>query len=234
MTLSSLLSIRPGITALIGGGGKTTAMYTLARELSRLGRVVCCTTTHIRPPAHLPVQNCLQETELDSTLARHSCLCMGTPVADGKLTAPLLSPAQIAAAADYVLVEADGARGLPMKAHLVHEPVIPAGSCQVILLVGASGFGKAVQAAVHRPDRFCQLTGVPPGTAVTPELLSVALRREGLGDQLFINQAETAGAMEQARRLAALLPCPVCAGSLQGGSWTCLSSFGAAGTSPQA
>ena len=33
MTLSSLLSIRPGITALIGGGGKTTALYVLAREL---------------------------------------------------------------------------------------------------------------------------------------------------------------------------------------------------------
>lgn len=233
MTLSSLLSIRPGITAFIGSGGKTTAMYTLARELSALGKVVCCTTTHIRPPAHLPVRNCRQAAELGSILARHRCLCMGAPAADGKLTAPLLSPVQIAAAADYVLVEADGARGMPMKAHLPHEPVIPAGTSQAILLVGASGLGKTIQEAAHRPDRFCQLAGACPGTAVTPELLSVVLKREGLGDQIFINQAESEIAMAQARRLAALLPWPVCAGSLQGGSWTCLSSFGVAGTSPQ-
>ena len=31
--LCDLLGIRPGITALIGGGGKTTLMYHLAREL---------------------------------------------------------------------------------------------------------------------------------------------------------------------------------------------------------
>ena len=31
--LCDLLDIRPGVTALIGGGGKTTLMYHLAREL---------------------------------------------------------------------------------------------------------------------------------------------------------------------------------------------------------
>ena len=43
MILSEMLSVRPGITALIGGGGKTTAMYTLARELSEDATVVCTT-----------------------------------------------------------------------------------------------------------------------------------------------------------------------------------------------
>ena len=32
--LCELLDIRPGVTALIGGGGKTTLMYHLARELN--------------------------------------------------------------------------------------------------------------------------------------------------------------------------------------------------------
>ncbi len=234
MTLSSLLSIRPGITALVGSGGKTTAMYTLARELSRLGRVICCTTTHIYTPSHLPVLNCFNEEELRNMLDRYRCLCIGTAAAGGKLTAPLLSPAQLAAAADYVLVEADGARGLPMKAHRPYEPVIPAGTSQTILLVGASGFGRAIQETVHRPERFCQLAEVSPATAVTPEILASVLQMEGLGDLVFVNQAETGPAMGQACRLAALLPCPVYAGSLQGGDWTCLSSCGAAGTLPLA
>ena len=64
--------------------------------------------------------------------------------------------------------------------------------------------------------------------------LRAVLAAEGLGDRVFVNQADTAEALALAGELAALLPWPVCAGSLQGGKWTCLSSYGAAGTSPQA
>lgn len=35
MTLSQLLDIRPGVTAVIGGGGKTTLLRTLGEELAR-------------------------------------------------------------------------------------------------------------------------------------------------------------------------------------------------------
>ena len=34
MTLSQLLDIRPGVTAVIGGGGKTTLLRTLGEELA--------------------------------------------------------------------------------------------------------------------------------------------------------------------------------------------------------
>ena len=50
MELWELLGVRSGVTALIGGGGKTTAMYTLARELRQKGTVICAATTHIAPP----------------------------------------------------------------------------------------------------------------------------------------------------------------------------------------
>ena len=40
MDLRTLLGIRPGITALTGGGGKTTMLYTLAAELAERGEVV--------------------------------------------------------------------------------------------------------------------------------------------------------------------------------------------------
>ena len=47
MNLSEALQIRPGVTAIIGGGGKTTLMERLAHELSGKARVIVCTTTHI-------------------------------------------------------------------------------------------------------------------------------------------------------------------------------------------
>ena len=53
--LCDLLDIRPGVTALIGGGGKTTLMYHLARELRERGTVAVTTTTKIWPPPAVAV-----------------------------------------------------------------------------------------------------------------------------------------------------------------------------------
>ena len=47
MTLSQLLDIRPGVTAVIGGGGKTTLLRTLGEELAGQHPVLLCTTTKI-------------------------------------------------------------------------------------------------------------------------------------------------------------------------------------------
>ena len=68
MELRELLEIGPGLTALIGGGGKTTLMYHLASELRQQGTVLVCTTTKIWPPAHLRV--CTEEGTLREELRR--------------------------------------------------------------------------------------------------------------------------------------------------------------------
>ena len=40
MELCRLLSVRAGVTSLIGGGGKTSAMYVLARELRETDNLI--------------------------------------------------------------------------------------------------------------------------------------------------------------------------------------------------
>lgn len=219
MELRELLGVRPGVTALTGGGGKTTMMYTLARELAARGTVICTTTTHILPPDHLPVLEQADRAALES----FRCVCVGRPAEGGKLAAPVRSIGELAALADFVLVEADGSRGLPVKAHLPHEPVIPAEAGLTVVLAGASGFGRPVREAVHRWEQFCQLTGAAPEEPVTAVLLAAAMAAEGFGDLVFVNQAETPESMAEAQRLAALLDRPVFAGSLKGGIWRCLS-----------
>ena len=224
MKLSELLSIRPGITALAGSGGKTTALYLLANELQTLGTVLYTTTTHIRPPPHIPLLTAVPTRQtLSSSLRHHRCLCVGTPAEHNKLTAPLIPIHCLAELADYVLVEADGSRGLPLKAHLPHEPVIPPGTAQTILLVGASGFHRPAQEAVHHPDLFCSLSDITPQTPITAQHVASVLLHENLGDKIFINQVENNLTATQARLLASLLPQPVFAGSLKGENWICLS-----------
>lgn len=211
MELAKLLDIRPGVTAVIGGGGKTTLLRTLGEELP--GRVLLCTTTKIFPFPNLPCAR--TRRELDALRRTHRLLCAGTEIAGtGKLTTPEVPMAELAAWFNYVLVEADGSAGRPLKAHAPHEPVIPPESGQTICVVGASGFGRPIGEAAHRPERYASLAGVSLETHASPETEGTVLRGEGLHQRVYINQVETPRDLAAARALALLLDCPVLAGSL--------------------
>ena len=221
--LSRLLEVREGITALIGSGGKTTAMYLLAEELSQRGTVICTTSTHIVAPDHIPVLRDPGEELLAAVLMKNRVVCAGSTAPEGKLSAPSLPWGTLASLADVVLVESDGSRQLPCKAHLSHEPVIPPGTEQSILLVGASGLGQPVNRAAHRPEVFCRLSGLAPEELITPQALAAVIRQEDLADKVFINQTEGPDALRQAQELASQLTVPVFAGSLWKRSFLCLS-----------
>ncbi len=216
MGLAGLLNIRPGVTAVIGGGGKTTLLRTLGEELAAGGaRVLLCAATKIFPFDGLPNLISPSEEALAEALAARRLVCAGTPVpGTGKLTAPALPMACLLALADYVLAEADGSAGRPLKAHAPHEPVIPPEANQTVCVVGASGFGRPISEAAHRPALYARLAGVPEDAPASPETEAAVLLAEGLHTRVFVNQAETAEARAQAAALAALLPCPVLAGSL--------------------
>ena len=219
MALAKLLGIRPGVTAVIGGGGKTTLLRTLGEELAAGGKqVLLCTTTKILPFPGLPCARTGEELE---TLRReHRLLCAGTPVpGTEKLTAPETPMAELAAQFDFVLVEADGAAHRPLKAHAPHEPVIPAEANQTICVVGASGFGQPIADAAHRPERYAALAGAAETAEATPETEAAVLRAEALHTRVYVNQVETLWDLADAKALAALLDCPVLAGSLQRGEY---------------
>ena len=170
MNFFELLNISPGVTAVIGSGGKTSLLRRLAAEAP--GTVLLCTTTHIRPFAEYPL-----------------------------------------------LTEADGSRQMPLKAHAAHEPVIPACAERVICVAGASGFDRPIRACVHRPERFCALTGAAETDTVAPLLAAQAILTEGLCDTVFLNQvdnAELRGRVMPVLRTAAAGGLFTAAGSLQG------------------
>lgn len=221
--LAELLEVRPGVTAVIGGGGKTTLLRALGQELSREHTVLLCTTTKIFPFPNIPCAR----TEGELTRLRRNCrlMCAGqeVPGTGGKLTVPPVPMARLAEWFDYVLVEADGSAHRPMKAHAPHEPVIPPEANQVICVVGASGFGQLISDAAHRPELYARLAGVSVNTPITPKIAAAVLLDESLGSRFFINQTDTPQRLEKGRELAALLPGGAVVGALQRGEYvSCL------------
>lgn len=141
-------------------------------------RIVLTTSTHIRPFAGRPLYTGTDAAELAALLCTHGAVCCGSPDASGKLAAPALGFDELASCAAHVLVEADGSRSLPLKAHGPHEPVIPAGTRTLIVVVGANGFNRPIACAVHRPERFCALAGCNEAEPATPELVARAIAEE--------------------------------------------------------
>jgi probable selenium-dependent hydroxylase accessory protein YqeC len=212
LLFSEALDIKKGVTAIIGSGGKTTLLHTLADELC--GRVLLCTTTRMFPSdTYKTIPDPTLET-LQNDWGR--VLCVGTPAEHGKLGPCSLPMAELLRAADYVLVEADGSKGLPLKAHAPWEPVIPEEASQTVCVVGASGFGKPIPEAVHRPELWTE-----PDTS--PGAVARMLAQEGGFSKVYINQCQSPAAFAQARDLAQGLDCAVFAGSLWKREIICLS-----------
>ena len=238
--LASALKIEPGITAIIGSGGKSTLLKTLGLELMRAGgRVLLCTTTHMFPVAGVPWDG--SNRRLDAAPwkpgAAHApgCTCKvcagmsrgsicQAGVLDpetGKLSAPAEPPNELAQRFDYVLAEADGSKRLPLKAHAAWEPVIPAATANVVWVVGASGLGKPVAEVVHRPELFCERCGCEPTDTATPgriaQVLNAEMQALGLSTaRVMLNQADTLADPTMADRFEAALNRPLIATSLQG------------------
>ena len=174
--------------------------------------MVLATSTHMLPPSNMSLLDGVER--LDTALARDGIAAVGAfDATTGKVAEPPCGIDVLAAHADYVLVEADGSRCLPLKAHAAWEPVIPAHTSLTVLVVGASGFDLPIVEAVHRPEVFCTLTGAKLEASATPELVARAIAAEGLVDAnglVIVNQADDDRAARQARSFAAELrrSCP--------------------------
>ncbi len=232
------------MTAVIGAGGKTTLVRALAEELAgcrlpadavaagedvaaarsaRPARVIVATSTKMFVPDWCPVLLDASLDEVRAALAAEPIVCVGSiHETTGKLAMPALAFSELAKLADYMLVEADGAKMLPLKAHGAHEPVVPACARRVVCVVGIDGVGKPASQACHRAETFARLAVVSPDALVAPEAIAAVLNAEALHDVVLINKVHTADDWRAAERIAMLLRTPVVAGSLWEEEFRCL------------
>lgn len=188
MTLADALRMTADESiALVGGGGKTTAMFRLAREaVASGGRAITTTTTRIfgaqiaLAPAHVLAADATRERIAAALTAHGHVLVTGpTEAGSGKAEGVSLDLFRHLRAwfPDVCLLnEADGSRMRPFKAPADYEPVIPTDTTLVVPVVGADVFGAPLDAEhVHRPELVAALCGAPLGTPVTPAIVARVL-----------------------------------------------------------
>ncbi|MEG1560318.1 MAG: selenium cofactor biosynthesis protein YqeC [Clostridia bacterium] len=195
MHIAKALNPERGVTAIIGGGGKTTLIEVLANELKKNGRVLITTSTHIKKP---PFETLIDPFEADIIAAfkLNSILAIGRSEGE-KLISSSLPFEKLAHLCDYVLVEADGSRGLPVKAPNDKEPVIPNNAKLVIAVIGLDAIGERIENAAHRPEIYADILGVKTNEIITPEFAARVLINER-GQKKNINFKRFAAVLNKA------------------------------------
>jgi probable selenium-dependent hydroxylase accessory protein YqeC len=199
MTLIKALSIEPGdCVAAVGAGGKTTLCWRLVQEIAALGqRAIFTTTTKIwqpAPGAFDVMRISPHPLPLPTREGSWRTACLAASV-DGAVNFTPINGAymptvhtklngytsdeicdlklSILNSQFSILVEADGARGLRIKAPGDGEPVIPACADVVCVLANLDAIGRPLDDRIaHRVDRVAWLTQTMPGTIITASLIA--------------------------------------------------------------
>jgi molybdenum cofactor cytidylyltransferase len=82
---------------------------------------------------------------------------------------------------DHVVLEADGARRRNVKAPAPHEPVIPARTTHVIVVIGADALDRVIEDQAHRPMRVAAAAGCSPYDRLTADRAARLLTHPDLG-----------------------------------------------------
>lgn len=201
--LVECLGIKPGITTFIGAGGKTSAIFQVARELkARNKRVVVSTTTKMYYPNKEQSQVVLiapSEEEIARNIEEVGAVVIAGGHEAGKITGISEELLQVVVQyADYILIEGDGSKRLPLKVPAVHEPVIPATSKKVVIVVGLASFNQPLEAVCFRVEKAMALLGIASHERVNEETLrhlitSPKALQQGIDDKeqvLLLNQVD--------------------------------------------
>jgi len=190
--LSDLLDLPPRpLISIVGAGGKTTTMYTLASELAQHGQhVITTTTTNIYFPKQDETDTLIVATETSMLLKmisaawkqHHRVTVAGRAIGSGKIAG--LQPNQpyellMKSGADVVIVEADGARHKMIKVPAEHEPVVPPETNVALLMMNAEAINQPLSGEIaHRPERVAAVLGINQGDILTPVLVARLMMSE--------------------------------------------------------
>ena len=176
------------VAAVVGGGGKTTLIWKLCEELVQMEKkVIVTTTTHMGMEPERPFVRDGHTDEILEMLERFGyVLAASVDEKKGKLTAlhGVETEERLRALGnicDVLLIEADGARRMPLKTPEAWEPVIPKLAHLVIGVMGLDSLYQPIKAVACRPEQTAAFLQKGVEELVTEEdLIKLAASNEGL------------------------------------------------------
>ena len=209
------------VASLVGAGGKTTAMFKLARELSAM-REACIfvtATTHLGAwQIPLADHHIIAKDASDLKALPPAGVILITGEVENDRTKPVdenvLNRLHEHSKDKSIplLIEADGSRQKPLKAPATHEPPIPEFTDIVVHVSGLSALNQPLaENTVQRADIFSELSGLAMGENVATEALakylmhpSGALKNipQNAKRVALLNQADTPGLLSIGGELA--------------------------------
>lgn len=216
MNLSSMILKNPTHNvALIGSGGKTMMVRTLARENRSTRKVLVSNTLNMERIPDSEIDFVDFEFREDYSLCNYTE--PGVHVLaydieqDNTLRGLELDVLEVQMSCfELCLIECDESRQRPLKAWRGNEPVLPPSTDLTLGILDITAIGlKIAVETVHNLDVFCDLTGKKVGDIITREDIKRLILdpdqmfRTALGRKvLFINKAEDPITLAYARDLA--------------------------------
>ena len=174
------------IISVVGGGGKTTTIFQLGRELKGLNKkVLITTTTAIYNPDEKEYDYFFLEDIDNFNPSKGTITVFGQEINNGKLIGvPLKKLDEVIEKQifDFILIESDGAKKKTIKAPGEHEPVITQNTTKTIGVIGLDSLGKPINGEnVHRPEIFTKITRTEISDIIESDvIIRLVLEKEGL------------------------------------------------------
>ena len=199
--------------SVVGAGGKTTVIRSILKECRKMG-IPCAvsTTTHIQAR---DVEYFLGEPSVEMfhrLMLQYGSVWMGKKITEGKLSSfPNTFIRKIVKEPGILLLEADGAKHLPVKAPSAQEPVIIPETDIVLNVYGMSAVGKKIGEVCFRKEMVIEILGKRDEDILCPEDIVIlakshlAGRKQVTGSMeyhVILNQADTKEQIEMAEEIA--------------------------------
>lgn len=203
----------PQTISFVGGGGKSTLMYTLAAFTASRGlKTLVTTSTHIwEPEADVLVST---EQKLQALWKNNHYAVVGKKGENHKLAMPdKLVLDQYSSLADIVLIEADGAKGFPCKVPKDTEPVILPQTDVVIGVFGIDAIGQPLREVCFRLEEAKKVLNVDENHVMTEEdvvriLTCVQGTKKAVEDRQYmivLNKCDNTVCLETGKRILTML-----------------------------
>lgn len=204
MLISDALQLKErAFISLVGAGGKSSLLQRMAQEFIQKKKKIILTTstkmfvsqialfikegqiieTHCAEVMEEGIKNYFEQNRNKgiAILLAHRLMEDGNEKFSGPETR-YLDKWWRDGLADFFIVEADGAKGRPIKAPDYHEPVIPEMVSNVIAVIGIDAIGLRLEEKnVFRSSLFSNLTGLKLGKKINIETITALVNHpEGL------------------------------------------------------